>query len=99
MNKKKKKKNLRAPRINFRKKKYEKQRFFFFWPYLFSESEGARLKWTSFTQNSHWRRGLACLNEVTKLTVYEVLLQTLKCSVQCDVVFRTVRLNAPYRAT
>ena len=33
------------------------------------------------------------------VTVYEVLLQKLKCSVQCDLVFRTVRLNAPYRAT
>ena len=31
--KKKKKKKLARARIDFRKKNYEKQSFFFFWPY------------------------------------------------------------------
>ena len=33
------------------------------------------------------------------VTVYKVLLHKLKCSVLCGLMFRTVRLNAPYRAT
>ena len=31
-------------------------------------------------------------------TVYELFLQKSKCSVQCEFMFRTVRLTAPYSA-
>ena len=35
---------------------------------------------------------------MSNITVYEVFLQKSKCSVQCEFMLRTVRLNAPYSA-